>query len=329
MMELSTMKAGFSSLEVAENLLKHWEHDEGTLRFWRASSNFVCAFERKGIRFFLRFSLEKGNTLEQIKAELDFMEYLKGNSFSCVSPVPSLHNNFIETVETSDGAYFGVVFSPANGTQLDEEENLLDSQIEQWGRSLATLHNLSMNYEPKYKKRRSWQDTLLFIKSVLDHHPLENEAIEEYHTISHWLHSLLVSKNTYGLVHYDFQLDNLFYDAKDATFEIIDFDDSMYHWFAQDVVTALTDELENEQPTSKMRIQAFIKGYRSAKELNEESVNLFPMFLRFSKLYQFARLLRSMENSTSENNPAWLGSLRGKLIRKVDEIRKSFRQSEV
>ncbi|QFF97709.1 aminoglycoside phosphotransferase [Psychrobacillus glaciei] len=326
MMELSTMKAGFSSLEVAESLLQHWKHDEGTLIFWRASSNFVCAFERKGIRFFLRFSFEDENTLEQIKEELDFMEYLKKNNFPCVSPILSLNNNFIETVKTSDGGYFGVVFSAASGTHLDEEEDLLDSQLEQWGRSLATLHNLSMNYEIKNKKRKSWQDTLLFIKNVLNHHPLEDEAKKEYHTISHWLHSLLVSKNTYGLIHYDFQLDNLFYDAKDVTFEIIDFDDSMYHWFAQDVVTALTDELESEQPASKKRINAFLKGYRTKKELSEEDIDLFPMFLRFSKLYQFARLLRSMESSTGEDDPAWLGNLRGKLISKVDEIRKYFRE---
>ncbi|MFF2753172.1 phosphotransferase enzyme family protein [Psychrobacillus sp. NPDC058041] len=328
MMELSTMKAGFSSLKVAECLLQNWEHDEGTLTFWRASSNFVCAFERLGERYFLRFSSQKENSLEQIEAELDFMEYLKSNSYPCVSPVASINNTFIETVETLEGAYFGVVFSKANGIQLDDEEDLLDSQIVQWGRSLAILHNLAMNYEPSNNKRNSWQDALLFIENVLNHHPQEKDAFNEFHFISNFFQALPFSKNTYGLIHYDFQLDNLFYDEKNSTFEVIDFDDSMYHWFAQDVVTALMDDLESEHPISKKRVQAFLVGYRSANDLNDELVSQFPMFIKFAKLYQFARLLRAIEKRSSEENPEWFGNLREKLISKTDEIRKSFGNRE-
>ena len=324
MMELSAMKAGFSSLKVAESLLQNWEHDEGTLKFWRASSNFICAFERKGEECFLRFSFEKENSLEQIKAELNFMEYLKSSSYPCVSPVASLNNNFIETVETLEGVYFGVVFSKANGLQLDDEEDLLDSQIWRWGRSLAVLHNLSMNYEPSNNKRNSWQDALLFIENVLDHHPLEKEAFNEFCFISNFFRTLPFSKNTYGLIHYDFQLDNLFYDEKNSTFEVIDFDDSMYHWFAQDVVTALIDDLESEHPISKRRVQAFLEGYRSVNDLNEELVSQFPMFIKFAKLYQFVRLLRATMKRSAEDDPAWLRNLREKIIIKTDEIRKSF-----
>lgn len=324
MMELSTMKAGFSSLKVAESLLQNWEHDEGTLTFWRASSNFVCAFERLGEKYFLRFSSRKEKSLEQIEAELNFMEYLKSKKYPCVSPVASINNTFIEAVETVEDAYFGVVFTKANGVQLDDEEDLLESQIEQWGRSLAVLHNLSMNYGPSYNKRHSWQDTLLFIENELDNHPQETEAVNELHLLSTFFQSLPFSKNTYGLIHYDFQLDNLFYGKKNSTFEVIDFDDSMYHWFAQDVVTALMDDLEREDPISKRRVQAFLTGYRSANDLTQEIVDLFPMFLKFAKLYQFARLLRSIESGSTLEDPTWFGNLREKLISKTDVIRESF-----
>jgi Ser/Thr protein kinase RdoA (MazF antagonist) len=98
----------------------------------------------------------------------------------------------------------------------------------------------------------------------------------------------------------------------------------MYHWFAQDVVTALMDDLESEHPISKRRVQAFLVGYRSANDLNDELVSQFPMFIKFAKLYQFARLLRATEKRSADDDPAWLRNLREKLISKTNEIRKSF-----
>ncbi|MDQ0091377.1 Ser/Thr protein kinase RdoA (MazF antagonist) [Paenibacillus anaericanus] len=113
MMKLSNMIKGVDSDAVAKSLIQNWEHDEATLIFWRASSNFVYAFENKQEKYFLRFSFDQENSIEQIKAELDFMEYLKSNHYPCVSPILSVNGLYIETVENSEGTYFAVVFSSA------------------------------------------------------------------------------------------------------------------------------------------------------------------------------------------------------------------------
>lgn len=52
MMKLSNMVRGLASDAVAKSLIQNWEHDEGTLTFWRASSNFVYAFENKQEKYF-------------------------------------------------------------------------------------------------------------------------------------------------------------------------------------------------------------------------------------------------------------------------------------
>lgn len=73
MMKLSNMVKGLASDAVAKSLIQNWEHDEGSLKFWRASSNFVYAFRNNQEIFFLRFSFDQENSIEQMKAELEFM----------------------------------------------------------------------------------------------------------------------------------------------------------------------------------------------------------------------------------------------------------------
>lgn len=121
MMLLKNMVRGSENDSVAKQLIQSWEHDTDTLKFWRASSNFIYLFERTDVRHFLRFIHEEDNTIENIQAELDFLKHLIANGY------------------------------PASAEHM-------------------------------------------------------------------------------GLIHYDFETDNIFYDEEESCYYTIDFDDSMIHW---------------------------------------------------------------------------------------------------
>ncbi|WP_010494643.1 phosphotransferase enzyme family protein [Paenibacillus elgii] len=76
-----------------------------------------------------------------------------------------------------------------------------------------------------------------------------------------------VNDKAYGLIHYDFQTDNVFWRKKTGQLSVIDFDDSMYHWFAMDIAAALADQLEDENPEGEAQLQAFVRGYRSVRPM--------------------------------------------------------------
>ena len=97
----------------ADELVRLWQHDQDSLHFWRASSNFVYGFTQSGAKQYLRFSNDDDNTPADIIAELAFMQYLRGNRYSCVQPVPSLRGYLVETLDTQTGTYHAVVFSEA------------------------------------------------------------------------------------------------------------------------------------------------------------------------------------------------------------------------
>ncbi|MEC0135178.1 MULTISPECIES: phosphotransferase [Paenibacillus] len=322
MMKLSNMVRGLASDAVAKSLIQNWEHDEGTLTFWRASSNFVYAFENKQEKYFLRFSYDQESSIEQITAELEFMEYLKSNDYPCVSPILSVNGKYIETVLKSEGTYFAVVFSSAHGNTLDE--NITEVQCEDWGRSLASLHQLSKVYEPVSTKRFNWQDILWKIDVMLQAYPDEKEAIEELDILTERLQSFPISNTNYGIIHYDFQLDNIFYEENNRVFSVIDFDDAVYSWYALDIVTALDDFLGDDMNLVHSQVKSFLKGYSSVFPLNNEDINQFSYFQRLMKLYRFSKLLWSLEGSEVVDAPKWLDDVKLKFARVRDELRRGF-----
>lgn len=307
----------------AKEMIKYWNHEPGTLKFFRASSNFIYTFHWNEKRYYLRFTHEEDNTAENIQAELDFMMYLLEQGYETVAPVRSKQGNWIETLSTGNGRYHGVVFEQALGECVSIEE-MSELHFQQWGQTLAQLHNLSETYAPSTPSRKSWVDSLHFILSVLRRHPEEHKALKEYERIEAWLSELSFGVGHTGLIHFDFETDNIFYMKEKSRFSAIDFDDSMYHWFAMDITSALRDLSKQNDDESKKNMNLFISGYRSVKRLDDEYIKLLPEFQRFSDLYGFARLLRSLENMDDSTCPDWALQLKSKLEGICDHIRDGF-----
>ena len=325
MMDLGNMVRGVASDAFAKSLLQFWEHDEGTLELWRASSNFVYAFERNQVQYFLRISFDQDNSIEQIKAELEFMQYLQSNGFPTVTPIQSNNKKLIETLKTPEGTYIAVVFNAANGINLDED-TITEKQMEEWGKSLASLHCLSKTYQPVCDRRKNWLDTVQFMEKVFKKHPGEELALQELSELTTWLQSLSTEKDVFGLIHYDFQLDNLLFeeDKEQPYFNVIDFDDAMYHWYALDLVTALDDFIDNDNPQSEVLLQSFLNGYRTKMVLENDTVAQFPQFQRYANLYKYARLLKSLDYGEIKDTPPWFNDLKVKLVHVTDKLRNTI-----
>ncbi|WP_268239823.1 phosphotransferase enzyme family protein [Paenibacillus hunanensis] len=112
---------------------------------------------------------------------------------------------------------------------------------------------------------------------MLDY-PDEKEARQGLDMLAKQLRSLPMNSGNYGLIHYDFQLDNVFYKKEHRSFQVIDFDDAMYHWYACDVVTALDDFLNEPIDLNRSEVQAFLNGYRAIATLSDQAIRQFSCF---------------------------------------------------
>ncbi|WBW96676.1 phosphotransferase enzyme family protein [Oceanirhabdus sp. W0125-5] len=300
-----------------------WEHfrsSENATTFVRASSNTIYIVKHEGERFFLRYAPVEEKEFEQVKSEIEFVQYLRTQGYEAVEVVPSKTNKTVELIKTEYGTYVASMFKGAKGDSL-EDAKLNEKIMYEHGKNLARLHNLSKKCDKK--NRPSYLDIFERIKKYLK--SIQDElALKELELLKEFFLTLQIDDSNFGLIHYDFELDNIIYNDENDNMTVIDFDDSMYHWFVMDIVQALesiSEEVDSEDKESFQ--QAFLEGYRSEKEIDEEIFKHYDVFKRFGNLYGYMRTVRSCEE-TVENEPEWMPGLRERLENGIREDSAEF-----
>ena len=326
MMKLSTMLAvdravdGQGKSLVAEQIMKQWEHDAGSVTFFRASANFIYLFRKEGKPFFLRFAASSERTRDAIEAEIDILKWVAAREITVTLPVASSNGNFVETIVTDLGSFHSVVFGKMEGSQL-EIEDLDDGHFWRWGASLGKLHSALAEYRgPGVFVRSTGRDHLDGIRASL---PAGQSAVRsEFEQVASALETLPVSPDSYGLSHCDFELDNLYWQEREIG--IGDFDECSYAWYGMDIAFALRDLFRPHVDLNDGSLLAFARGYQTEHVLPAEIVSQLPLFLRMAKLFTCTRIVRSMDLLPRIDDPAWLQSLRVKLEKWVDNYRASL-----
>ncbi len=84
----------------------------------------------------------------------------------------------------------------------------------------------------------------------------------------------------YGLIHSDLRLANLLIDH--GKFQVIDFDDCGFGWFLYDLASALS--FIEESPHVPDLVAAWLRGYRSVRDLEPEDEAMIPTFIMARRL---------------------------------------------
>lgn len=319
MMKLETMAR--DTLPLAKEALKLWPLESGETDFFRASANFIWGFQAGDDRIFLRLSSRDERSHCQVQAELAFITWLAGQGMSVSVPFPSRSGRLTEKIFCHDQEYSAVVFPGVTGYSPEIGEMSSD-QLFAWGRALGQLHNLSQGYIPLGQPRWSWRDQLNWVEEVISDLGPEPEAHGELARVRTWLQSLSQSPQDFGLIHYDFESDNLLWQPENG-WTIIDFDDSVYHWYVMDVVAALRDLDKLEAPQAEQAYTLFIQGYQSVRPLNQELLEQQHFFRRAHTLLLYARVARSISGQIN-NEPEWSGQLRRRLEQTCAKMRQSM-----
>ena len=326
MMKLSNMKKIVETVDkewrspIAERILERWGYDQDSVYYFRASSNFVFIFKKDGKRRFLRFIHSEERKKASIEAEIKLLIYLKDHSIKAAEPVLSMKQQYVETFETEGGTLHAVVFEGIGGDHYGLEKMDID-QFQSWGAALGELHQVLKDVPLSIQAERgSWEEHASLLKKLLPKE--EDTVLRELERVEEWAKGLPVSKENYGLIHYDFELDNLCW--KDGRAGILDFDDSACYWYAADIALALRDLLEEGSTGNQAGYQSFLNGYKSRRSSHDPLLQELSWFIRMHKIVQFGKLYRSVDIEESSENPKWLNELRGKLVLKMEELKKNF-----
>ncbi|BBI36442.1 phosphotransferase enzyme family protein [Cohnella abietis] len=315
------LKYLFNIEDLAEMLLGNWEFDKQSIdmfKYYRISSNAIYPFQFEGNTQLLRFASKSEKNKENILAELDFISYLRTKGYGVLESVRSKSDEELVEAQTPWGDYFASVFKRVSGIQINKTD-FSDAIIFSHGKALGKLHHLSSQYTPDMHKRWSYNDVLHWIQDILTDFPTETAALKESKQLQDYFSTVPITNTNFGLIHYDFEYDNVFFDEATNSCNVIDFDDAMYHWYAMDIEQAL-DSLKDCIPSElfSQKEQCFMDGYRSEYPVSDNFPAIIPACRRFANLYGYTRSLRSISEKWA-NEPDWMIGLRGKLTKSMKE----------
>lgn len=320
MMRLSTLWKIDATIDadgrspVAEHILERWAHDEGSVRFARASANVVYRFVHRDTRQFLRFALSTERSRTAIAAEVALLDWLAGAGVPVARPLRSRTGTLVETVATDLGTVHAVVFAGLEGVHLAIDA-LDDMHFHAWGAALGQLHAAMPRYPGATSPARGdWRDHLAFIRAHIP--PGEPAVRREADHIAAVLGTLPVERDRFGLIHFDFELDNLYW--QDRTIAMLDFDDCAHYWYAADIAFALRDLFAAGADLGHPSFRTFVRGYRAQHPLDDDLLARVPLFFRLANLLQYARLVRAVDLPSQPAHPDWLQRLHTKLRSRVE-----------
>lgn len=324
MMKLPLMRDVFTTVnsnwdcDLAAELAKDWKHDESLVKMLRASANFVCYIRNDKQNYVIRFNSASERTKESLEAEINLLLYLKSNGIRIDEPILSKNKKFIESKQTQYGTFHTCVFERLFGEQYEIDDLKIEDFIT-WGESLGQLHQAFTEIPKEIEVNRISHIDLLegYIKEQQSTDPAELKEIEY---LRNWLKTLEIRKDNYGLIHYDFELDNVIWNEKGLY--TIDFDDSIYSWYVADIAYALRDLFDDGKHlnTDDERFLSFIKGYKKEKAISDEELLQMPDFYRLHHYISYKKLQRTIDLCVSEDNPDWMNDL----IKKITDIKDSY-----
>ncbi|MBA2570703.1 MAG: phosphotransferase [Chloroflexi bacterium] len=315
MMRLSTMLRVDATADpegrswLAQEILGRWAHDPGSERFFRSSTNFLYRFQSSGTGHFLRFADGAERRREDVVAEMDVVRSLAASGLKVASPVRSGAGRLVETVETNLGTFHAVVLPALEGSTLEIDE-LEAARFRAWGAALGRLH-VAMRQLPDdlIGRRRTWRDDLAI---AARHIPADARAMRrELSAVSTVLEALPDDADSIGLIHFDFELDNLVW--RDGEIGVLDFDDCARYWYEADVVFALGELFDGRFDASDPSYREFLAGYETVRDPGPMWQGAAPDFVRLAELLRHARVLRALDLSPDDQQPDWLAPLHRKL----------------
>lgn len=258
---------------------------KGEIHFLRRVENFVYEARLEGRPVILRVTEEKHRSVEELRAELDWMGFLVREGMSVVSPILSKSQMSVETLD-GESLFHASVFEKAEGDSLKENSDFNPRVLKTWGEYLGRMHQLTRYYQrsPRIQKRAIWNEDIGFKENLQGLDDKDKIPYQRFHEFMEWLGELEVDLDCFGLVHADLHQGNFF--VKQGEITAFDFDDCVYHWFAADLAAPLFDLLRLceegffARSFEEMR-DFYLEGYSGINSLEQKWLDRIDLFLIF------------------------------------------------
>ena len=317
----------FENFDLAKECLALYDADEKNLdrmlSYFRISSNAVYPFHSRttGRRCVLRLAPVEERKQADVVSVIRLIEWLIGQGVPAMKPYPMKDGRVYAEIETAWGRYHVTAYEQVAGETLEDCDGSL-ALVRGYGRTLGQLHAQLKRY-PHAETRPDHAALMAEVRERFSAYHAPAAPIAEWEDVSRELQALPLSPDVYGVIHYDFEADNVMYDEETDTFGILDFDDAVRGWYALDVARALDcldDVAEGEDPQEAKA--AFLDGYREVTPFTAEQEATLPLMRRLVRLQEYGTILHVLSEPV-EDEPDWMTDIREELgdrLRCIEEL---------
>lgn len=248
--------------------------------------------------FFLKFVPTAADRIEAVRDKMAFARYLRENGVRVMEFVPSKHDDLLEVLE-EDGEMYAVSMSRrAPGRHLDPGKDFTPTFFQAWGQLIGQMHVLAKRYEGG-EHINTWKEEHTFFAGWCQ----DDGVREKWQQLGDVLSGLPQDRVSFGLIHNDAHIGNIFTDSSGLT--MLDFDVCNHHWFMTDIGIALFHPIWERQryvdpaaarEFAHMFSQNFMEGYCRANSLSRFWLDQLPTFLRYRQILFFIAM-------SGEGNP--------------------------
>lgn len=319
------LKYLIENFDLAKHCITYWEHDEAsldeTLQWFRISSNAVYPFRQAQGLCFLRLCPAAEKAPAAVEGEIAAALWLREKGFPAMEPVPMRDGRYCALLTTPWGSYTACCFRQVAGQPL-EAFPAAPALVEGYGRTLGQLHR-DLADCPVAGQRITCRGLLVQARQRLIDHHAPQALLACCDALQSRLNALPAAPESYGLLHYDFEPDNVFFHPHSGRYAVIDLDDMVMGWYALDVVRAL-DGLEElppgEPPLSPEEREAcFLRGYRSCRPFTPADEAAMPLMRSLVQLVEYAGLAHVLADPLPDE-PGWMPGLRQRLAAKMQTL---------
>ncbi|WP_129790069.1 phosphotransferase enzyme family protein [Promicromonospora panici] len=291
---------------IADQVAAAWGYPPGTAKWWRSSASHVFVLPDPDGKRYLRFVPDAYRGAGPVAAASSLMHQLAEGGAAVVRPVPARTGALTVTVPTALGAMHAMVVEAAPGAELDAGE-LTDDRARDWGRALASIHATAGGIEAGLPV------ALTELATIPDRFAEDAPLVRAAAILSDRLAALARDPIRFGVVHGDFELDNLAWEADRAT--AFDFDEAARSWYAADIAYALRDLTGPDgepEAAHQALFQAFVAGYRDVRPLDDADLSNLRLFSGAHAACSVVRIARALDPSGTDE-PEWRAELRADL----------------
>jgi len=272
--------------------LKNYQFKKVESHFGGRNIVYICSKEEQK-EFVIRISNTNDRLYQQYQAECEFVHYLASNGASVADVIPSINGKFVEEIIEKDQPCFVSAFQYAKGMLISDngyqyrKGATLKEYFYNTGKTLGKMHALAKEYNVKndrldyFDKYNQEYIQELIPESYKDLKEAIFLRLEKFKKLSK-------SKETYGLVHFDFSDGNYHIDMDNGNITVFDFDNCMKCWYMFDLANLWTHGVgwcQFEQDKAKRKgfmdkyFATIVEGYKSQTTIEEDMLKQLPLFI--------------------------------------------------